>query len=240
MPREFDVPMAKAPHPTRLQIVFRVEDYRLLACLGSLERTARLLEWTLRSSALQYAGTARCLLRHFPDRQDLEQALTTSRQAGAWAAFTLDRPPGRLAVLKPPAPPALDDSKNCRTSAPARRAALNALLPLLERFEADPTLELAARLEARRLCTGSLRGGLESPLNVRYRTHAAIRSLNLWFTSLQDACHLVQAIGEGWFRANRKLRDSAQRLGQVLPESGGLRIRSADCLRRASGTRALD
>jgi len=143
----------------------------------------------------------------------MSSAIRSPNDARAWAAMYLDRPPGRMGLLRLARPERTSPANRCRRR--QRRDALRRLRSALERLRRDAKLPAMARSEVRQLlCT------LPSNRQLGRRLQGVnIRDLNDVIQALQRACQLLEAIIDGTFPASLRQQAAAQRLSRHLPFS---------------------
>jgi len=151
------------------------------------------------------------IARHFPECREMSSAIRSPNDASAWTAMYLDRPPGRMGLLRLAQPERTSAASRCHRR--QRRDALRRLRPALQRLQRDTSVPVMARSEAHRLL-------LTMPSNRQLgrRLHdMTMRDVNEGFQALQRACQLMEAIVDGTFPASLRQQAAAQRLSRHLP-----------------------
>lgn len=218
-------------YPARGRIEQRLlglHGYPLMAALQAFERTAFFLEGLSQDAKFFDADAVRQLGRHFPDRQSFAGALRDPQRAAAWAAFELDRPPGRMATLMVLWPPDLDASKLSRAAIRQRRESLRQLRPFLERLATNTALPVLVRSDALLLLTCW-------PVSVslgRHRCAANLAPFSSQFSAVLHAVHLVKALSDESVPATRRVRHLAVRIGRGLPCVEAFPLTELDGLQR--------
>lgn len=203
-------------YPREVEISQRLldlEGYRLLLAVRRIERVRelidRLADGKFPGADAAWADEARRIARHYPERRELVDAMRSPRGARAWAAFYLDRAPGRAQLLLTNQLP--DDS----THGAARREAWRRLPAVLTALERDPNFPPWGVAEARwALAVYPRRGELSCRLS-----GLDGRRLNEVLEALERACQLIEAVGNGTFSASVRQLAWAQRVSRYLPHS---------------------
>jgi len=212
-------------YPSEAQIAGRLIDlrgYRLLLAVGCIERVRYLID-SIHSAAGQrpewcdHSLEAKRIARHFPELAELAPAVRTPQAARAWAAFYLDRAPGRMGVLLAGHPqPELAPAKG-------RRDALRVLPSVLQRLARDPLLPALGLSDIQQLLpqlpTRAEQGS-------RWAGMSAAR-FNEAMAAIQRACQLVEAVMDGTWEASQRSRILASRWGRHLPNSEGFPVASS-------------
>jgi len=191
--------------------LLNLHGFALLLSVRSIERTRALLDDLSSQGVTELAVRVQHIARHFPVSREMSSAIRSPNDARAWAAMYLDRPPGRMGLLRLAQPERISAASRCRRR--QRREALRRLRPALQRLQRDTSVPVMARSEAHRLL-------LTMPSNRQLgrRLHdMTIRDVNEGFQALQRACQLLQAIIDGTFPASLRQQAAAQRLSRHLP-----------------------
>jgi len=188
-----------------------LQGFALLLSVRSIERTRALLDDLSAQGAAELTVRAHHIARHFPECREMSSAIRSPNDSRAWAAMYLDRPPGRMGLLRPARPERTGAASRCRRR--QRRDSLRRLRFALQRLQRDTSVPVMARAEAHRLL-------LTMPSNRqlgRRLQDMTIRDVNEGFQALQRACQLLEAIVEGTFPAGLRQQAAAQRLSRHLP-----------------------
>lgn len=202
--------------------LFSHEGYGLLLAVRRIERVRELID---RLADMQFPGAdaawadkAGRIARHYPERHELVDAVRCPHGARVWAAFYLDRAPGRSRLLLAGKPP--------ETAAPgaARREAWRCLPSLLAALERDPNFPPWGVAEAR--CVLSVyprRGELGCRLSglTDRRFHEVLEAL-------ERCCQLIEGVVDGTFPASLRQQARAQRISRHLPEGEAFPLASVD------------
>jgi hypothetical protein len=212
-------------YPSEAQIEGRLIDlrgYRLLLAVGCIERVRDLID-SIHSAAGQRpewydnAQEAKRIARHFPELVELALAVRTPQTARAWAAFYLDRAPGRMGLLLAGNPPPWSGSSR------GRREALRNLPSLLQRLARDPLLPALALAHTQQLL-------LQLPSRAEQGSRWAgmsVARFNQAMAAIQRACQLAEAVMDGTWEASHRSRILASRWGRHLPNSEGFPVASS-------------
>ena len=212
-------------YPSEAQIAGRLIDlrgYRLLLAVGCIERVRGLID-SIHSAAGQrpewcdHALEAKRIARHFPELGELAPAVRTPQAARAWAAFYLDRAPGRMGLLLAGDPPPWSGSSR------GRREALRVLPSLLQRLARDPLLSALGLSDIQQLL-------LQLPSRAEQGSRWAgmsVARFNEVMAAVQRACQLVEAVVDGIWGASQPSRILASRWGRHLPNSEGFPVASS-------------
>lgn len=209
-------------YPKEVVISHRLLDlqgYRLLMAVRRIERVGALLEQVegrqaQHAQALEldlgpWSDEARRIVRHYPPPHELATALHSPRDARVWAAFYLDRPPGRLGVLRSDEPPTVS------VRAVGRRSALRCLPSVLASLERDPILPPWGVAEAQQVMTLL---PSRSELGCRL-AGLSVNRLNQVFAAVERACQLLEALVDRTFPASIRTQARVQRISRHLPHS---------------------
>lgn len=200
------------PQPTEIENRLQdLQGFALLLSVRSIERTRALLDDLSAQGAAELTVRVQRIARHFPECREMSSAIRSPNDARAWAAMYLDRPPGRMGLLRLARPEPTSVASRCRRR--QRRDALRRLRSALQRLQRDSSVPVMARSEAHRLL-------LAMPSNRqlgRRLQDMTIRDVNEGFQALQRACQLLEAIVEGTFPAGLRQQTAAQRLCLHLP-----------------------
>lgn len=189
------------------------EGYGLLLAVRRIERVRELVD-RLRGAQfpgadLAWAENAGRITRHYPERHELVDAVHSPHAARVWAAFYLDRAPGRSRLLLAGQPP--DSVAN----GAARREAWRCLPSLLEALERDPNFPPWGVAEARWALASYPR---RSELGCRL-SGLTDRRFHEVLEALERACQLIEAVVGGTFLASLRQHARAQRISRHLPHS---------------------
>lgn len=201
-------------YPGQPQIENRLQDlqgYALFLAVRSIERTRALLDELSSQGDPALAARAQHIARHFPEGREMISAIRSPNDARAWAAMYLDRPPGRMGLLRLARPERASAAKRCRRR--QRRDALRRLRPALERLQHDTSVPVMARSEACQLLIV-----LPSNRQLGRRFQGMnLREMNEGFQALQRACQLLEAVMDGTFPTGLRRQAAARRLCGYLP-----------------------
>jgi len=200
------------PQPTEIENRLQdLQGFALLLSVRSIERTRALLDDLSAQGAAELTVRVQRIARHFPECREMSSAIRSPNDARAWAAMYLDRPPGRMGLLRLARPERTSVARRCRRR--QRRDAWRRLCSALQRLQRDTSVPVMARSEAHRLL-------LTMPSNRQLgrRLHdMTMRDVNEGFQALQRACQLMEAIIDGTFPAGLRQQAAAQRLSRHLP-----------------------
>jgi hypothetical protein len=189
------------------------EGYGLLLAVRRIERVRELID---RLADVQFPGAdvawadeARRIARHYPEPHELVDAVRSPHGARVWAAFYLDRAPGRSRLLLTGQPP----DAACR--GPARREAWRRLPSVLAALERDPNFPPWGVAEARWVLAAYPRRG---ELGCRL-SGLTDRRFHEVLEALERACQLIEAVVGGTFFASLRQHARAQRISRHLPHS---------------------
>lgn len=203
-------------YPREVEIGRRLldyEGYRLLLAVRRIERVRELID-RLAGAQLFGADTAwtdeaRRVARHYPEPHELVDAVRSPHSARVWAAFYLERPPGRARLLLANR---LPDSP---IHGAARRETWRRLPSVLAALERDANFPPWGVADARWvLATYPRRDELGQRLS-----GLDGHRLNEVFEALERACQLIEAVVDGIFPASRRPQALAQPVSRHLPHS---------------------
>lgn len=195
------------------QRLFDHEGYRLLLAVRRIERVRelidRLADVQFPDANAAWTDEARRIARHYPERHELVDAIRSPHGSRVWAAFYLDRAPGRRGPLLAGQPP------DTELGGAARRKAWRCLQSVLVALERDPNFPAWGVAETRRALAAYPRRG---ELGCRLSGLDA-RRFNEVFETLERACQLIEAVVDGTFPASLRQQARAQRISLHLPHS---------------------
>ncbi|MBB5206371.1 hypothetical protein HNQ51_003717 [Inhella inkyongensis] len=196
----------------------RLEGYVLMMAVRRIERVRALFDEVVSCktdepcmAALEKEGL--CAARHYPEPQELVPAVRSPRDARVWAAFYLERPPGRGKALFPEAPPV--QRLSSRAEVRRRREALRCLSAGLVRIERDPQLPPLALFDIRQVIRTL---PTKAELGSRMVT-MRLERFNEAMSAIQRSCQLLEAVADGIFPAGERQQARARRLLTSLPPS---------------------
>lgn len=220
--------VALGHYPGSTSIAHRLEDlegYRLLLAVRSIEAAAGLIARfsparDVPQALTEHRDRARHVAWHFPERVDLEEAVGRPHAARWWAAFYLDRPPGRDGLLREQPAPRPD--RHC--SSEQRIDALRRLPLFLDGLARDSESSPLAVSEAQ-----TARAGLPPSQWLELQFSEISRpELIRAFEGLERGCQFVEAISDSVFAAGPHSQALAGKLRQHLPRGDEFPVNGFD------------
>lgn len=203
-------------YPQEVEIDRRLSDhegYRLLMAVRRIERVRelidRLTDAQFSRADAAWADEAWRIACHYPKRHELVDAVRCPHGARVWAAFYLDRAPGRSRLLLAGQPP------ETVARGAAQREAWRCLPSVLEALERDPNFPSWGVAEARWVLAAYPRRG-ELGCRLSGLTDRRFQEV---LEVLERACQLIEAVVDGTFPASLRQRARAQRISRYLPHS---------------------
>lgn len=203
-------------YPREVEIgrrLFDHEGYRLLLAVRRIERVRELID---RLAGTPFPGAdaawtdeARRIARHYPEQHELVDGVRSPHGARVWAAFYLDRAPGRTQLLL------ANPLPDAPIHGAARRKTWRRLPSVLAALERDPNFPPWGVAEARSVLAAYPR---RSELGCRLSGLDG-RRFNEVFEALERACQLIEAVVDGTFPASLRPQALAQRISRHLPHS---------------------
>ena len=226
--------MALDRYPGSASMAHRLEDlggYGLLLAVRSIETAAGLIaRLSLGHDAppalTEHRDRARHVAWHFPEEAELKEAVGSPHAARWWAAFYLDRPPGRDGLLREQPAPRPDG----RCSPRQRLEALRRLPAFLDGLARESELPPLAVSEAQ-----TARAELRPSRWLELQFHeVSAPELIRAFEGLERGCQLVEAVSDGVFAAGPRSQALAQTLRSHLPRGEEFPVSGFDEQRRGS------